>query len=383
MKQKTKNKRNRKIKVTIVIVLTLVAIRVALPYAVLHYTNKTLSEMDGYYGHIEDIDLAIYRGAYKINDIYINKVDAKTQKQTDFFSSSAIDLSIEWRALFKGSLVGELVFEEPKLLFTKDKAEIGDVAKDTNDFKKVLNDFMPLRVNRFEIRNGSIHYIDNTASPKVDVALEQTNVLATNLTNVVNSNTALPSTVSADAKAYEGELVLNMKLNALADQPTFDMNAELKNTNLVLLNDFFTAYANVDVNKGTFGLYTEFAAKDGKFNGYVKPIIKDLDVVGKEDKHDKFLQKVWEGAIGTVGVIFKNQRKDQVASKIPIKGDFNDPSIKTLSAIWELLKNAFVQAIMPQIDQQININSVDSDTKDNKNFVQKIFSPKKGNKQKD
>lgn len=383
MKQKTKNKRNRKIKVTIVIVLTLVAIRVALPYAVLHYTNKTLSEMDGYYGHIEDIDLAIYRGAYKINDIYINKVDAKTQKQTDFFSSSAIDLSIEWRALFKGSLVGELVFEEPKLLFTKDKAEIGDVAKDTNDFKKVLNDFMPLRVNRFEIRNGSIHYIDNTASPKVDVALEQTNVLATNLTNVVNSNTALPSTVSADAKAYEGELVLNMKLNALADQPTFDMNAELKNTNLVLLNDFFTAYANVDVNKGTFGLYTEFAAKDGKFNGYVKPIIKDLDVVGKEDRHDKFLQKVWEGAIGTVGVIFKNQRKDQVASKIPIKGDFNDPSIKTLSAIWELLKNAFVQAIMPQIDQQININSVDSDTKDNKNFVQKIFSPKKGNKQKD
>lgn len=383
MKQKTKNKRNRKIKVTIVIVLTLVAIRVALPYAVLHYTNKTLSEMDGYYGHVEDIDLAIYRGAYKINDIYINKVDAKTQKQTDFFSSSAIDLSIEWRALFKGSLVGELVFEEPKLLFTKDKAEIGEVAKDTNDFKKVLNDFMPLRVNRFEIRNGSIHYIDNTASPKVDVALEQTNMLATNLTNVVNSNTALPSTVSADAKAYEGELVLNMKLNALADQPTFDMNAELKNTNLVLLNDFFTAYANVDVNKGTFGLYTEFAAKDGKFNGYVKPIIKSLDVVGKEDKHDKFLQKVWEGAIGTVGVIFKNQRKDQVASKIPIKGDFNDPSIKTLSAIWELLKNAFVQAIMPQIDQQININSVDSDTKDNKNFVQKIFSPKKGNKQKD
>lgn len=383
MKQKTKNKRNRKIKVTIVIVLTLVAIRVALPYAVLHYTNKTLSEMDGYYGHVEDIDLAIYRGAYKINDIYINKVDAKTQKQTDFFSSSAIDLSIEWRALFKGSLVGELVLEEPKLLFTKDKAEIGDVAKDTNDFKKVLNDFMPLRVNRFEIRNGSIHYIDNTASPKVDVALEQTNVLATNLTNVVNSNTALPSTVSADAKAYEGKLALNMKLNALADQPTFDMNAELKNTNLVLLNDFFTAYANVDVNKGTFGLYTEFAAKDGKFNGYVKPIIKDLDVVGKEDRHDKFLQKVWEGAIGTVGVIFKNQRKDQVASKIPIKGDFNDPSIKTLSAIWELLKNAFVQAIMPQIDQQININSVDSDTKDNKNFVQKIFSPKKGNKQKD
>lgn len=382
MDSKAKNKGNRKTKIFIIILLALIAIRVALPYVVLHYTNKTLAEMDGYYGHIDDIDLAIYRGAYKINDIYINKVDKNTKKQTDFFSSKSIDLSIEWKALFKGALVGELIFEEPKLLFTKDKAEIGDVAKDTSDFKEVLDNFMPLRVNRFEILDGSIHYVDNTSSPKLDVALTEANILATNLTNVVNTNTALPSTLTAKAKAYEGELALNMKLNALADQPTFDMNAELKNTNLVLLNDLFTAYANVDVNKGTFGLYTEFAAKRGNFDGYVKPIIKDLDVVGIEDKKDPFLQKVWEGTIGTVGVIFKNQRKDQLATKVPIKGNFNDPSVKTFSAIWELLKNAFIQALMPQIDQQINFNSVGSEDKEKQNFFQKVFSPKAKNKQK-
>ena len=52
------------------------------------------------------------------------------------------------------------------------------------------------------------------------------------------------------------------------------------------------------MNKGTLGLYTEFAAKDGKYKGYVKPIIKDLDVVGPEDKKDNFLQKTWETIIG-------------------------------------------------------------------------------------
>jgi hypothetical protein len=29
--------------------------------------------MKGYYGHIDDIDVSLYRGAYQINDMFINK----------------------------------------------------------------------------------------------------------------------------------------------------------------------------------------------------------------------------------------------------------------------------------------------------------------------
>ncbi len=68
---------------------------------------------------IRDVGLAIIRGAYKIDSIYINKEDTITHKQTPFFASRVVDLSVEWRALFKGSIVGELVFQRPYLLFTK------------------------------------------------------------------------------------------------------------------------------------------------------------------------------------------------------------------------------------------------------------------------
>ncbi len=37
--------------------------------------------MKGYFGHIEDIDLSICRGAYIIKDIYLNKTD--TVKKTN------------------------------------------------------------------------------------------------------------------------------------------------------------------------------------------------------------------------------------------------------------------------------------------------------------
>ena len=100
-------------------------------------------------------------------------------------------------------------------------------------------------------------------------------MLALNLRNSYDSVSLLPASLNATADVYEGLLSLNVKLNPLADNPTFDMNAEIKNTNLVKLNEFFQAYAKIDVNKGKFGLFTEVAAKDGKFKGYVKPLIQD------------------------------------------------------------------------------------------------------------
>ncbi len=167
---------------------------------------------------------------------------------------------------------------------------------------------------------------------------------------------------------------MDAKLNPLAAAPTFDMSAELKNTNLVKLNDFFQAYAKIDVNKGRFGLYTEVAAKDKAFAGYVKPLIQDLDILGKEDRKDNLIQKLWEAAAGGAGQIFKNRRKDQVATKIPFKGSLDDPKTNIWLALTNILQNAFIQAIQPSIDNEINIGSVKTEKEKKKTFLQKVFS---------
>jgi len=370
----------KKYKILISVVVLLIIIRIILPYVVLHYANKALANVKGYYGHIDDIDLSIYRGAYIINDIYLNKVDSVSKQQTPFFKSRDIDLSLEWGALFHGSIVGELTFDSPELIFTKDKADLTDVKKDTTNFSKLLKNLMPLKINRFEVNDGTIRYADNTSTPKVDIALKQTHILALNLKSVIDDKVELPSTVTAQANAYEGTLSFNMKLNALADNATFDLNAEIKNTNLVLLNGFLKAYGNFDVHRGNFGLYTEMAAKDGKFKGYVKPIIKDLKVVGIEDRHDTFFNKVWEQIVGAAGEIFRNQKKDQIATKVNMEGSFKNPKTKTLDAIWEVLLNAFVQALLPEVDNTISINSVKTKTpQDKRNSLQRIFSSGKKN----
>ena len=338
--------------------------------------------MKGYYGHIDDIDLALIRGAYKIDSVYLNKQDSASKRQTKFFSASSIDLSVEWRALFHGSIVGELEFEKPNLRFTKDKVEPKDIRNDSSSFKKLLDDFMPLQVNRFEIRDGTVKFLDETSKPKVDIVMTRMHVVALNLKNSYDSSKLLPAKVIARANIYEGEFTFNMNLNPLADKPTFDMNAEIKNTNLVLLNDFFQAYAKIDVNKGSFGMYTEVASKESKFTGYVKPIIKDLDVLGKEDRKDNVFQKIWEGLVGGVGQVFKNQPEDQVATKIPFEGRLDNPQADIWATIGNILQNAFIHAIQPSIDHEISIASVDLKKDEKKTFLQKVFGSKKDRKEK-
>ncbi len=374
--------RTKKAKILLAILAVLILLRLALPYIVLRYSNKTLAEMEGYYGHIRDIDIALYRGAYTIDSFYLNKLDDKTSKQTEFISARTIDLSLEWRALFKGRLVGELVFDRSVMIFTENKVELKDVSQDTSDFRELLKDFMPVDVNNCELRDGKLAYIDNTREPKVDVAISDLDATAKNLRNVYATGEVLPATIEATGNMYKGNLSLNMKLNPLADEPTFDLNSKVEKTDLTEINDMFKAYGGFDVNKGTFGMYTEIAAKDGKFTGYVKPLIKDLDIVSwqGQDKKDGFFQKIWESVVGGVGELFENQKKDQFATKINFSGDMDNPRVNILQAIVTVLQNAFIRSLQPSIDNQINLAKVDKEGGKKEGFFKQLFDSDKKDK---
>ncbi len=331
--------------------------------------------MKGYYGHINDIDLFLIRGSYRLDSIHMNKVDTVTSKQTPFFSASHIELGVEWKSLIHGALAGEVILGNPVLLFTKDKVEPEVLIRDSTFLKKMFHKSMPLKINRFEVINGTLRYRDEGSKPIVDVELNKASLIAQNLTNSYDSTSQLPARIKGSANVYEGQLDFTMRINPMADNPTFDMNLNLQETNLIKLNSFFQAYAKVDVNKGVFGLYAEAAAKDGKFVGYVKPLIKDLDVLGKEDRKDNILRKLWEGTVGSVGQVFKNQEKDQVATKISFEGNIEDPNTSTWNTIVNILGNAFIRALQPAIDNQINLASV-NEVPEKKNFLQKVFGKK-------
>ncbi len=124
------------------------------------------------------------------------------------------------------------------------------------------------------------------------------------------------------------------------------------------MNDFFRSYAKIDMEKGTFSLYSEVAGENGKFNGYVKPVFKDARVLDLKEDADKPFRILWEAGIGLVNTIFKNYREKQVATKIPISGELDNPDVDTWTAVIKVLENAFVQAINPDLDGTVNMGNL-------------------------
>lgn len=374
-KASKKVRRIRLLRIAIAVIILILAVRIVLPYWVLHFVNNRLAELNGYYGHVDDIDISLLRGAYIVRNIYINKVDSASRKQTDVFSCPDVDISIEWKSLFKGRIVSEMDFNSPVLQFTENEAEPEQMEKDTNDFRRMLKTFTPFKVNRFEVFNGKVAYIDRSVTPVVDIQLDNAHILARNLSNVVDT-TLLPANVVANANVYGGTLDFNMRIDALAEDPTYDMNAEIKGADLTRLNDFFKAYADFDVNKGTLGLYLEIAAKDRKYLGYVKPLITDLDVAGPEDRKDNPLRNLWEGLVGIAGDILENPETEQIATKIPIVGEYGETTVGVWYAILAALRNGFIQAIYPSLDYQVTIGKVEAVNPPEENkegFFKKIF----------
>src|SRR5690348_8251686 len=80
------------------LIVILIGLRIALPSILLRFVNRELQTIPGYTGRVDDIDVHLIRGAYTIRSVRLDKTGGKIP--VPFFSADALDLSVEWGALF-------------------------------------------------------------------------------------------------------------------------------------------------------------------------------------------------------------------------------------------------------------------------------------------
>ena len=355
----------RSVKILLIVLVILVSIRIYLPFWVTDYVNKVLDDVPGYSGSIEDVDLHLYRGAYKIHKLKMVKTGEDIP--VPFLDIDAVDLSVEWKALFDGRLVGEVVLHKPVVNFvlsvsdsTKAEQSGGEA-----DWTKPIKELMPLEINKFTTINGTLTYRDYNANPQVNISLDSLHIEAKNLKNVEDENNPLPSPVTATAVSLGGgRLELNADANLLKQVPDFDLNLDFEGVALPALNDFTQAYAELDFERGTFNLYSELAVSDGMLTGYVKPVLTEIKLIDFSKDKKKPLQMVWEAISGLIIEIFENQPKDQFATKVPMEGDLNKVKGEFWPTLANIFKNAFIQAFNKKTDDSVSFEDLKSEEKD-------------------
>jgi hypothetical protein len=342
--------------IVILLVAGLLVFRIYLPGIVLKYVNKKLDNIPEYKGHVNDITMSLWRGAYQIQGIELNKLNGKVP--VPFFSAETIDLSVEWKALLHGAFVGKIRFVQPKVNFVKGPTEAESQSKVDKSWVQTVRDLFPLTINRFDIQNGEVHFRDFHSDPKVDISLSNIEASATNLTNKAQKDELLPCDVDISATCFEsGKMNIQMSIDPLNANPTFELKQRMERVDLTKLNDFLFAYGKVKVKTGTLGLYSEIAAKDGAFEGYSKPLLKDVEIDRSlEDKN--LLEQLWADVVSGATWVLTNPPKDQVATKIPIQGKFNQPNVDIWATIGNLVKNAFFEALSPTFENTVHIGDV-------------------------
>ncbi|WP_031429062.1 DUF748 domain-containing protein [Flavimarina sp. Hel_I_48] len=336
----------------VVILILLVAFRFYLPTLVKNYVNDVLADIPGFYGHVDDIDLALYRGAYVINGMYLNKVNASTE--VPFLDFPKTDISIEWKSLFKGKIVSEITMFDPEItyIFEDQQKEAAEGDADTDDWTKALTDLVPININHFEIHNGKLGFVKLQEDPNIDLYLNNLELYADNLRNVKGQSDKLPSPIEASAVSIgKGEFRLDGGLDLIKEIPDMDINFSLQKADITAINDLTQAYGGIDFKEGELDIYGEIAIADAYLKGYVKPMLKDTKLISKEDS---FLSVIWEGFVGMFKFILKNQGTDTLATRVPLEGNLDNVNAGVWTTVFKIFENAWFNAFQGKVDQDID-----------------------------
>lgn len=212
---------------------------------------------------------------------------------------------------------------------------------------------LTLRVERGKIINSELGFVNKDTEPNYRVFLAQVEMTIQDFSNRFDRGTAKVDL--AGRFMGTGKLTTKAVFRPQKPLPDFDLKIKIVNTALKSMNNVLRAHAGADVQKGTFAFFSEMTVQRGTVDGYVKPFFKNVDVYDPaQDKDKGFFKQVYEGLVDGVVSLFENEPREVVATETEVKGPLSDPRASTWDVLINLVKNAFLQAIVPGFKQSIH-----------------------------
>ena len=208
-----------------------------------------------------------------------------------------------------------------------------------------------LHVREMNLVDTRMTYEDESKKPPYALYISDMRAKLQNLGNHTNEGRA---TITM-AGRFMGTGEASIKGSFLPNQKQADLdgNVAIENVDLRELNNMLMAFGRFDVSAGTFAVYSEVNVRNGYATGYVKPMFGNVQVYNhQKDKGKPLLHQAYEVAVGTAAKLLKNPSTQQVATRVDISGPLDSPDSDSWQAFLQLLRNAFIKAILPGFDRQ-------------------------------
>jgi len=207
-----------------------------------------------------------------------------------------------------------------------------------------------VRIGQIRIVNSEVGFVNEAATPTYRLYLTDAEMDLRNYSNQLRDG---PAFLNLRGK-FMGTGGTDIKgiLRPDTASPEVELQVKIADTQVRSMNNLLRSYGDFDVAAGRLSVYSEMEIDHGMITGYVKPLVKDLDVYDTQQDRDKALwHKLYEGLIEDMGAFLRNTPRKEVATKADISGQIKDPQTDTFQVIVRLIENAFFEAILPGFER--------------------------------
>lgn len=209
-----------------------------------------------------------------------------------------------------------------------------------------------IHIEHAEIRDSEFGFVDRAANPQYRVFISDVAFQLDHISNHLSDGSGAVTITGAFMGS--GATRINGTFRPETKSPDFDLAVKIEKTQMKTMNKLLRAYGNFDVTAGRFSLYSELSVKNGRVEGYIKPLFKDIEVYdARQDEGKNLFHKLYEGLVEGVAELLENTPRDEVATKTHMSGPLEYPQTSTWQTVVNLVKNAFFKAFLPGFEKEI------------------------------
>lgn len=294
---------------------------------------------------LENIALDYFKPITERYHISVRKGVASTTGSIEYGAQST---EILIKKIILNNLEADYLHEAPTAPTKKIAKEIG---KTTREYSNKPS--LEVKVDQLEMRGAQVGYVNRAAKPAYHVFFTDAQLTVRNLSNHLKEGVAR---AHMEGKFMgSGPSQIELAFRPESKGPDLDLTVSIVDTDMTKMNDLFRAYGNFDVVAGLFSFFSEIKVRQGKIEGYVKPLFREMKVYDRrQDREKNLFRQLYEGLVGGISALLKNTPRKEVATEIPVSGDIESPQTSTWQTILNLIQNAFFKAILPGFEREVS-----------------------------
>jgi hypothetical protein len=227
----------------------------------------------------------------------------------------------------------------------KDDAQKARAPDEVIDLAEQLRKITPLDVDHIDILDGQVAFIDTSRRERPELWLHELQLSVENLTTRVHLADGRPVLLTASGTlAHSGKVSIFITAEPFETGLTFSGRAAVVGLQTSELYRFIEPATKMQAPQGTIDIFVEFDCRNGELTGGIKPVLKNVKIRPAE-KNPFTAIKAWAADLAIKMFSDRVQRRNAVATVIPIKGSLTGPDIQLWPTIFGVMRNAFVEGL--------------------------------------